>query len=256
MVRGLDKFRKTFGSFTGNYVIIGGTACGIHELKNTQIPRATKDIDIILIVEALSSEFVENFWEFVKEGGYADNLIGETADKHKHQYYRFKNPANQEFPMQLELFSRNIGIIKNPVDFHLTPIHTDEDLSSLSAILLDDDYYYYTVNNSIIEDGIHIASIESLICLKCKAYLEMINGKVETDSKHIKKHRNDIFRLGAMLVPDRRYVLPDKLKEDISRFCDIVSEDLPDNNLFRSANIKGLEPTMVLEVIKNIFIGG
>lgn len=67
MVRGIDTFKEFFKGFEGNYVIIGGTACEIHEDLYAQVPRATKDIDIILVVEALSAEFVAKFWEFVKK---------------------------------------------------------------------------------------------------------------------------------------------------------------------------------------------
>lgn len=48
MVRGIDKFREFFTGYEGNYVIIGGTACEMHEEIYAQTPRATKDIDIIL----------------------------------------------------------------------------------------------------------------------------------------------------------------------------------------------------------------
>ena len=58
MVRGLEQFKAFFSEFEDNYVIIGGTACEIHEEIYAQTPRATKDIDVILIVEALSKEFV------------------------------------------------------------------------------------------------------------------------------------------------------------------------------------------------------
>lgn len=67
MVRGIDTFKEFFKGFEDNYVIIGGTACEIHEDLYAQVPRATKDIDIILVVEALSAEFVAKFWEFVKK---------------------------------------------------------------------------------------------------------------------------------------------------------------------------------------------
>ena len=46
MVRGIDKFREFFTGYEGNYVIIGGTACEMHEEIYAQTPRATKDIDI------------------------------------------------------------------------------------------------------------------------------------------------------------------------------------------------------------------
>lgn len=32
--------------------------------------RATKDLDIVLVIEALDSAFTERFWAFVEEGGY------------------------------------------------------------------------------------------------------------------------------------------------------------------------------------------
>lgn len=63
MVRGIECFKEFFSGFEENYVIIGGTACEIHEENNAQIPRATKDIDMILVVEALTSAFATRFWE-------------------------------------------------------------------------------------------------------------------------------------------------------------------------------------------------
>lgn len=54
MVRGIEKFREYFAGYEANYVIIGGAACEVHEETYGQRPRATKDIDIILVVEALS----------------------------------------------------------------------------------------------------------------------------------------------------------------------------------------------------------
>ena len=53
----------------------------------------------------------------------------------------------------------------------------------------------------------HIANIESLICLKSKAFLDLSQMKAigeSVDSKHIAKHKKDIFRLAAMLTPARR----------------------------------------------------
>ena len=144
-----------------------------------RLPRATKDIDIILVVEALSHEFVSRFWELVKAAGYEQRNIGTSeGNQHKHEYYRFMKPASMEFPYQIELFSRNIGLLDFPEDAHITPIPTDDDLSSLSAILMDDGYYNFTIKHSYVEDGVHIANVESLICLKCKAFFGMPMPKV------------------------------------------------------------------------------
>ena len=123
MVRGIDKFKAFFKDFENAYVIIGGTACEIHEENYAQTPRATKDIDIILVVEALSSDFVSHFWEFVKAGGYEQRNKGTNDDAiRRHEYYRFMKPTNTDFPYQVELFSRNLGLLNFPEDAHLTPI--------------------------------------------------------------------------------------------------------------------------------------
>lgn len=90
MVRGIDKFRDFFKDFSDNYIIIGGTGCEIHEEAYAQTPRATKDIDIILVVEALSADFVSYFWEFVKAGGYQERNKGVADGKPKHEYYRLE----------------------------------------------------------------------------------------------------------------------------------------------------------------------
>lgn len=174
MVRGIDKFREFFTGYEGNYVIIGGTACEMHEEIYAQTPRATKDIDIILIVEALSSDFAAKFWEFVKTAGYRQRNKGTGNGECRHEYYRFKEPGNPDFPYQIELFSRNIGVVKFPDDAHITPIPVDDDLSSLSAILMDDDYYNYTIEHSTLEEGVHIANIE-------KSYLSEMQGLFRND---------------------------------------------------------------------------
>ena len=47
----------------------------MHEEIYAQTPRATKDIDIILIVEALSSDFAAKFWEFENSGNHRSPLL-------------------------------------------------------------------------------------------------------------------------------------------------------------------------------------
>ena len=51
MVPGLDSFREKFKNYTDYYTIIGGTACDILPQRQTCCSRATKDIDMILIME-------------------------------------------------------------------------------------------------------------------------------------------------------------------------------------------------------------
>ena len=226
MVNGLDKFGEYFKDYGGNYILIGGAACDMLIEDAGLNFRATKDLDIILIVEALSGEFVKKFWEFINEGDYR-NKEKSSGEK---KYYRFTNPAAEDYPYQLELFCRNPGIELEREAF-LTPIPIDEDVSSLSAILLDDVYYNFTLENSELIEGIHLASTGALICLKAKAYLDLKQRKEngeEVDSRNIKKHRLDVIRLGAILTNENIDNLPLTLKDDLSEVIEELKGDLPD----------------------------
>ena len=69
---GIDKIREYLGRFKANYVIIGGTACNLHLEAADLKGRATKDIDMIVICEAISTEYVRQFWSFIKAGSLSD----------------------------------------------------------------------------------------------------------------------------------------------------------------------------------------
>ncbi len=254
MVRGLDTFKEFFKGFEDNYIIIGGTACEIHEDLYAQTPRATKDIDIILVVEALSAAFTAKFWEFVKSGNYEQRNKGINENVvPKHEYFRFMKPASANFPYQVELFSRNPGLMNIPVDARITPIPVDEDLSSLSAILMDNDYYHFTIEHSALEDGVHIANIESLICLKSKAFLDLMQRKANgeaVDSKHIAKHKKDVLRLAAMLTPASRYELPETLRKDVQEFCEAVMQELPNADFIKSAGLGNVTGKQIVEQLR------
>ena len=248
MVRGLDIFKKYFEQYPDNYVIIGGTACDIIIDDAGFTPRATKDIDIILVVEALSADFVKQFWKFIKDGNYERRE--NSADERK--YYRFMKPQNNDFPLQIELFSRVPDLIELDEDIHLTPIPVDEDLSSLSAILLSDDYYHYMIKQSTLENGIHYANIEALICLKAKAFIEITEriaiGSKE-DTKQLRKHKTDIFRLTVTLTSNDSFELPENIKTHLQAFADIIANELPDNAIFKEM---GLRNTDVEQVFKQL----
>ena len=90
MVRGLEIFKEFFRDYQEQYVLIGGAACDI-VFANAELSfRATKDLDMVLIIEALTSEFGHRFWEFVSEGGYENRVKSNGAP----QFYRFDKPKN------------------------------------------------------------------------------------------------------------------------------------------------------------------
>ena len=69
MVKGIDTFRRYFTEYAEQYVLIGGAACDIVFESNDTAFRATRDLDMVLIVEALTPAFGEKFWEFIQDGG-------------------------------------------------------------------------------------------------------------------------------------------------------------------------------------------
>ncbi len=161
MVRGIDKFREYFSDFNDHYIIIGGTARDYAISEAGFTPKGTKDIDIILIIEALSQKFVRKFWEFIKNGNYGSK---ETNSKER-KYYRFTNPEMENYPSEIELFSRKPDTIQIPEGINLTLIPTDESLSNLSAIMLNNDYYHFILDHCRVYEGLRLASTEALKCL-------------------------------------------------------------------------------------------
>lgn len=61
MVEGIERFRDAMAAYADNYIIIGGTACDIVLDGSPMRARPTRDIDLIVVVEKLSREFVEAF---------------------------------------------------------------------------------------------------------------------------------------------------------------------------------------------------
>lgn len=249
MVKGLEVFGKYFADFEDQYVIIGGAACDLHIEAAGLTPRSTKDIDMILIVEALSVEFVQQFWNFIVDGRYERNENGGE----KRKYFRFAKPANDKYPVQVELFSRNPDLLDLDERVHLIPVPTPDDLSSLSAILLDEAYYQMVIDHSEIVSGIHWASIEALICLKAKAYNDILRRIEEggnEDRKLLRKHKSDVFRLGILLAESDVYTLPDQVSEDLKVFLDLIGDDLPDKSIYREMGIAGIASNNVFDQIK------
>lgn len=70
MVSGFTKFKEKFQGFEDQYVVIGGTACNLLMENEDMSFRATKDVDIVLIVESITAEFGKAFWEYIKEAEY------------------------------------------------------------------------------------------------------------------------------------------------------------------------------------------
>lgn len=77
MVTGIDTFREKFKDYTDCYTVIGGAACDIIMSQANFDFRATKDIDMILIIEDRYPEFGKVFGNILKK--QAINVGRETA---------------------------------------------------------------------------------------------------------------------------------------------------------------------------------
>ena len=82
MVKGIDRFKAYFRDYTDQYVLIGGAACDISFGSNNAEFRATRDLDVVLIAEALTREFGQRFWEFIRDGGYQNRAKSSGASQY------------------------------------------------------------------------------------------------------------------------------------------------------------------------------
>lgn len=173
-MEGLEKFREAFEAYSDNYVIIGGTACDITMTGTTVRPRATHDIDMIVVVEKMTADFAEHFWQFIREGGYRpEKRKQEGGGTPRYELYRFVN-GKPDYPEMIELLSRHPDILGEPKGLTVEPLPVDEEISSLSAIIMDDDFYHFTIQHSKLTNGLRHADSAALIALKARAYLNLL----------------------------------------------------------------------------------
>jgi hypothetical protein len=250
MVRGFESFKSWFQGYEEQYTIIGGTACDILMAEEKLDFRATKDIDLVLILEAITPDFGARFWNYIVEGQYQHCNKSTGAP----QFYRFSQPKSSEFPVMIELFSRRTDAIQLPADATLTPLPIDEDISSLSAILLDDNYYEFLRNGNMIIGGVTVLGPAYLIPFKAKAWLDLSerrqNGE-HVDSKNIRKHKNDVFRLTELINPELKIMTPESVRKDIKDFIDRMKEENVD---LKQLGIVGRTKEDILRELSKIYI--
>ena len=248
MVRGIEKFKEHFKDFEGKYTLIGGVACGLL-LDDAGLQfRGTQDFDIVLIIEAMDDRFGRAVWDFIKLGKY--EILEKSSGEP--EFYRFKNPQDISFPKEIELFSRKSKILKyNELD-RLTPIHISDEISSLSAILLNDEYYRFLTTGLINIGGVQVLNYTHIIPFKAKAWLDLKERKErgeQVDSKNVSKHKNDVFRLSQLVTGEDKVILSDEIKEDMKCFVKLMEiEDIDLKNLQIRANKED-----ILELIAQVY---
>ena len=250
MVKGLEVFKNHFKEFSDKYVLIGGTACSLAMEDAGLDFRATEDLDIVLHVEALDVDFVTAFWAFVKAGEYEIQQKSSGEPK----FYRFINPKNDKYPKQLELFSRKPDILGVPDDARFAPIPVDEDLSSLSAILLDDGYYSLIQLGTVDIGGLSVVKPEYLIPLKIRAWMDLKQRKEDgerVNSTDVKKHRNDVFRLVQIIEPTTNIPIEKQVRDDIRQGLELLEAE---NNIDQtSSQLAGRSTIEVTNILKKVY---
>ena len=249
MVTGIDSFKEWFKGSEEQYIIIGGTACDILMTEEGLDFRATKDIDLVLIIEAVDADFGRKFWEYVKQAGY------EHCNKSSgvQQFYRFTHPVSNQYPAMIELFTRKLDTIQLPEDAVLTPLPMEEDISSRSAILLDDDYYEFLKQGKVTVDGVTVLDAAYLIPFKAKAWMDLMDRKAageHVDSKNIRKHKNDVFRLTELIDPAAKITAPNGVYADIQEFAQRMQNESVD---IKQLGLAGRTKDQILEEVKDLY---
>jgi len=244
VVRGIEKFKEYFKNYQGQYTFIGGAACDIILGELGEDFRATKDIDMVLILEELQADFANTFIQFVQDGGY------EHIDKGtgRNQYFRFTKPNDRSFPHMIELFSKKPDYLSS-LEPRLGPIHISRDVISLSAILLDDEYYEILKSGITVVDEVSVLDLEHIVLFKMKAWLDLTerkeNGEL-IDSKNIKKHKNDILRLSTSFEKDTHLSVSGQVKADAELFMEKIKNDPVD---LRNLDIRNITYKEILDII-------
>jgi len=227
MVRGLKIFADYFTGYEDRYVLIGGAACDIWLSKAEFRARATKDLDLVLVIEAIDSAFVAHFWDFVREGGYKRS---EVSSGHR-RCYRFAKPTHEEFPFMIELFSRQIGLLEQGLPGSIIPVVTESSLSALSAIMLDDAVYRFILESRRKEAGLMVLDHGGLIPLKAAAYVDLKARRARgerIDADDIAKHRNDVLRLSVLLSETDTIDVPSILLISLRELITELEAEKPD----------------------------
>ena len=152
----------------------------------------------------------------------------------------------------IELFSINGSELILKEQNGLIPLHIDDEVSSLSAILLNESYYEVLKSGLRVVDGVSVLKEEFLVVFKIKAWLDLSTLKEKgenIDNDDIKKHKNDIFRLSGIILNPTPMNLPEEDKADVEQFCEkILFEDVD----LKKLHIKNSKDN-ILQKYKNMF---
>ena len=101
----------------------------------------------------------------------------------------------------------------------------------------------------LMVDGIPVLSPTCLIPFKAKAWMDLkerkLNGE-QVDSKNIKKHKNDVFRLAQLITANTRQVLSPEIAEDMKKFLSEIADETVD---LKSLGIRGTDKKKMTDML-------
>jgi len=102
-------------------------------------------------------------------------------------------------------------------------------------------------------NGITVLDAGYLILFKAKAWLDLSGRKaasVSVDSKIIRKHRNDVFRLSALLGQNTKINVTPQVNQDMQNFIEAMEKETVDTKQLGLVRTKD----NILEVFKNTYL--
>jgi hypothetical protein len=258
-VRGFEGFRKRFQPYQDQFLVIGGAACDLWFEDQGLRFRATKDIDMVLLLEFIDTDFVKEFWTYIQEAEYQSlERSGDSSTR----LYRFEKPKRDDVPVMIELLSHSPDPIFPQQDQRIVPIRM-EDAPSLSAIILNPSYYGFLLSHRTKLEGCPMADIHALLLFKARAWQDLTEREKrgeEVKSKDIKKHRSDVFRLAATLTARQTVIVPGEIRQDLQNFLDAFPPESEEweaiQQGLRSSGIQSIPPNTLLETIRNTYLEG
>ena len=229
----LNQIRHFCSHFAGHeesFVLIGGSACSCWYADSPTSFRGTRDIDVVIVVEALNREFVDLLVAYLRDNGYASWVRHPQNGPAKRVMYRFVNPANRRAAAKIELLSRSGEIRRIESLQSAVPIKAEDEYTGLSGIVLDDAYYDFIRTQCQTVMGCPVLSLPGLVLLKIKAFLNLGAAVAEAGAPqggdsaadNRKKHRNDVFFMLATMEPALYATpisLPPALMDDVRAFA-------------------------------------
>ncbi len=136
----------------------------------------------------------------------------------------------------------------------MVPIHIDDEVSSLSAILLNDAYYQMLLDGRAEVEGLVILEPVYIIPFKAKAWLDLTDKKnkgISVDEKDIRKHKNDIARLAVVLSGNDSAWFPGEVRADMEYFISQYEKEPVDLKNLRIRDVTNAE---VIRRLKDVYL--